>query len=144
MDYCCKHERRWNGKRIVPKVKRVAGPRSAASQAASLSLLCAKPATEPEAALRRLTFVYQAMLAHSSLHSPSHLALWQITMVTGMLMRSCPAITANIHIGSSRCCSEAANWLVLLAVSIYTCCISKVLVPLSNYAYFIRGCFINQ
>lgn len=101
MDYCCKHERRWNGKRIVPKVKRVAGPRSTASQAASLSLLCAKPATEPEAALRRLTFVYQTMLAHSSLHSPPHLALWQITMVTGMLMRSCPAITTNIHIGSS-------------------------------------------
>lgn len=42
-----------------PKVKRVAGPHSKESQAASLSLLRVKPAMEPEAALRRLTFVYQ-------------------------------------------------------------------------------------
>lgn len=30
MHYCCKHERRWKGKRIFPHVKRVAGPHSTA------------------------------------------------------------------------------------------------------------------
>lgn len=133
MDYCCKHERRWNEKRIVPKVKRVAAPLSRASQAASLSLLCAKPATEPEAALRRLTFVYQTMLVHSSLCSPSHLALWQITMVTGMLTAGCPASSAARrhyqHVQRlSRCWLDTANWRF-----------KRFWYHFSNYAYFIKG-----
>lgn len=86
-------------------MKRVAGPHSTTSQATSLSLLCAKPATEPEAALKRLTFVYQTMLAHSSFHSPSYLALWQITMVMGMLMESCLGSSA------ARNHPQHAHWL---------------------------------
>lgn len=123
-DYYCKHERQWNGKSIVPNVKRVTGLHSTANQAVSLLLLSAKPATEPEAALRRLTFVYQTMVARSFLHRPSHLALWRITMVTGMLMESCPAISVARHLHQhthcwSWCLLNAANWQVLLALSTY-------------------------
>lgn len=80
------------------------------SQAVSLLLLCAKPATEPEAALRRLTFVNQTMVASSFLHRPSHLAHWQITMVTVMLMESCPAISVARHH------HQHTHWLKLVLV----------------------------
>lgn len=141
-DYCCKHERRWNAKRIVPKLKRVAGQHSTLSQAASLSLLCAKPATEPEAALRRLTFVYQTTLL---LHSSSQLALQPIIRGTGMLMQRCPVSSAARHH------DQQAHWLkqvpvgygklecVASSLCLIPVSISKILVPPSNYTYFIKG-----
>lgn len=128
MDYCCKHERRWNEKRIVPKVKRVAAPLSRAGQAASLSLLCAKPATEPEAALRRLTFVYQTMLVHSSLCSPFAFGPLANHNGDGNVNGRLPSRHYQHVQRLSRCWLDTANWRF-----------KRFWYHFSNYAYFIKG-----
>lgn len=110
--------------RIAPKVKRVIGPAqpSRAERARQPVCLCCvqKPAAEPEAALRRLTFVYQTMRAHSSLRIALHsLPLWQIATVMGMLMGKLSGQKCHQHVQRLRhTFLKAANWLVLLAVSL--------------------------
>ena len=82
------------------------GGRTAQEAARKPVCLCCvqKPATEPEAALRRLTFVYQTMLVHSSFQSPSHLApLVNQNGVVHVNTYSSSAVSINMHTGSSRC-----------------------------------------